>query len=85
MLFYGSLVDTGVCVPVIVMMVASLSSCTRQSQILHVLYGGKSTIISPQCVMVSEIWVGMSANNIHLLQFKIQGYLQKRGLWMPVY
>ena len=31
------------------------------------------------------IWVGMSSNNIHLLPFQIQGHLQKRGLWMPVY
>ena len=27
----------------------------------------------------------MFTNNIHLLQFKIQGHLQKRGLWMPMY
>ena len=24
-----------------------------------------------------KIWVGMSTTNIHLLQFKIQGHLQK--------
>ena len=35
--------------------------------------------------MVSKIWVGMSATNIHLLQFKIQSHLQKRGLWMMVH
>ena len=35
-------------------------------------------------IMVSKIWVGMSTNNIHLLQFKIQGHVQKWGLWMPV-
>ena len=27
----------------------------------------------------------MSINNIHLIQFKIQGHLTKRGLSMPVY
>ena len=30
--------------------------------------------------MVSKIWVGLSATNIHLLQFKIQSYLQKWDL-----
>ena len=31
-----------------------------------------------------QILAGMSAINIHLLQFKIQSHLQKQGLWMPV-
>ena len=35
--------------------------------------------------VASKIWVGMSTTNIHLLQFKIQSHLQKRGLWMPVH
>ena len=35
--------------------------------------------------MVGKIWAGMSPNSIHLLQFKIQGHFQKRGLWMPVF
>ena len=35
--------------------------------------------------MVRKIWFGMSITNIHLLQFKIKGHLQKRGLWMPVH
>ena len=30
--------------------------------------------------IVSKTWVGMSATNIHLLQFKIQSYLQKQTL-----
>ena len=30
--------------------------------------------------MVSKVWVGISVNNIYLLQFKIQGYLQKQSL-----
>ena len=34
--------------------------------------------------MVSKIWGGMATANIHLLQFKIQSHLQKRGLGMPV-
>ena len=34
---------------------------------------------------VSKIWVRMSSTNIHLLQFKIQSHLQKRGLSMPVH
>ena len=34
---------------------------------------------------VSKIWVRMSTTDIHLLQFKIQSHLQKRGLWMPVH
>ena len=33
---------------------------------------------------VSKNWVGMPTTDIQLLQFKIQSYLQKRGLWMPV-
>ena len=33
-------------------------------------------------IMVSKILVGMSANNIHLVQFKIQGPLQKRGVFV---
>ena len=39
-------------------------------------------------LMVSKIWVGklgMSTNNIHLLPIKIQGHLQNKRLWMPVY
>ena len=35
-------------------------------------------------IMASKIRVGMSTN-IYLLQFKIQGHLQKWGLWMLVY
>ena len=27
-------------------------------------------------IMVSKVWVGMSTNKMHLLQFKIQGHLQ---------
>ena len=34
--------------------------------------------------MVSKIWVGMSATNIHLLQFQIQIHLEKHGLEMLV-
>ena len=30
--------------------------------------------------MVSKIWIGMSATNIYLIQFKVQSHLQKRGL-----
>ena len=30
--------------------------------------------------VVSKIWFGMSATNIHLYGFQIQGHLQKRGL-----
>ena len=36
-------------------------------------------------IMVSNHWVGICTNNIHLLQFKIQGHLLKRGLRMPVF
>ena len=31
-------------------------------------------------IMVSKIWVKLSTNDKYLLQFKIQGHLQKRGL-----
>ena len=34
--------------------------------------------------LVSKIWVGMSATNIHLLQSKIKNHLQKRRLWIPL-
>ena len=36
-------------------------------------------------IVVSKIWVGMSANNINLLQLKIQGHMSKKELWIPVY
>ena len=35
--------------------------------------------------MVSKTWVGMSATNIHLPQFKYQSYLHRWGFWMSVY
>ena len=35
--------------------------------------------------MVGKIWVGMTSNNIHLLQFKIWSHLQKQKIWMPVH
>ena len=35
--------------------------------------------------MVSKIYVEKSITNIHLLQFKIQRYMQKRELLMPVH
>ena len=35
--------------------------------------------------MINKIWAGMVTTNIHLLQFKIQSNLEKRGVWMAVH
>ena len=58
---------------------ASLWRVLLRKRKLHIIEWSTDTI------MVSKIWVGMSFNNIHLLKFKIQGHLQKPGLWMPVH
>ena len=36
-------------------------------------------------ILVGKILAKMSTTNIHLLQFKIQGHLQKHRLWIMVY